>query len=186
MDTSNSSINTEVASILGIISDVAPNANVSVVVSTPNVPAPLPPVLFRPPTPPLPVCTDQVTQAENDAEYARDNLYDVIQKTSTLIDEMLPVAQQSQAPRAYEVLNSMLNTQAATAALLIKLQTDRAKLKAPGSGGGPGSLPTAGNVTIANAVFVGTTADLLNLLKGGNSKETMDNIRDAEFLVDEE
>jgi hypothetical protein len=175
MDSGNNAIiNDEVASILGITT-----ANLPVVVA--NTPAPLPPILFRPPTPPVPVRSDQPTQAENDAEYARDNLYDVIQKTSTLIDEMMPVATQSQAPRAYEVINSLLNTQKETAALLLRLQSDRAKLKVSGGG----VIPTQGNVHIANAIFVGTNAQLLELMKGKN-KQQEELIRDAEFLVDTE
>lgn len=173
-------INDQVASILGISNIATPN-----VPAVANVPAPLPPLLFRQPTPPVPVRNDQPTQAENDAEYARDNLYDVIQKTNTLIDEMIPVASQSQAPRAYEVLNSLLNTQKETAALLLKLQSDRAKLKTT-NGSSPTTIgsPT-GNVHIANAIFVGTSSQLLDLMKGRNRKEE-ETIRDAEFLVDDE
>lgn len=173
-------INDQLATVLGMADAISltPTANAVVVLA-----APLPPVLFVPPAPPVPLRTDQVTQAENDAEYARDNLYDVIKKTSILIGEMIPVANQSQAPRAYEVINSLLNTQRDTAALLLKLQSDRSKLRV--GTGGPGTPLQAGNVTIANAIFVGTSSELLDLIKGKNRVQE-DQIRDAEFLVDDE
>jgi len=178
MDQSNNvvAINDEIASILGIST---PTNNALVVVT----PAPLPPVPTVRVAPPIPVRIDQPSQAENDAEYARDNLYDVISKVDTLINEMMPVASQSQAPRAYEVLNSLLNTQRETAALLLKIQADRMKLK--GGTGGQGGLAPAGNVHIANAVFVGTNAQLLDLIKGKNRAQEA-TIKDAEFLVDDD
>lgn len=177
--TANNEINDSVASILGISDSnitafPAPVAQTTVVVI-----APLPPPPPRPVRPPIPVRADGATQIDNDAEYARDNLYDVLQRTTSAIDELMMVAQQTQHPRSYEVLNQLLNTQRDTAALLLKLQGDRQKLNGTG--------PAKGNTTIhaANAVFVGTNAQLLDLMKG-KDRVLEAQVQDAEYLVDDE
>lgn len=177
MDSSNNvvAINDQVASILGITPNVP-----SLVAS--DAPAPLPAITFMTPRPALPVRTDGATQIDNDSEFARDNLYDVIAKTNESIANLMIIATQAQSPRHYEVLNMLLNTQRETAAQLLKLQADRQKLAGKGAAvvGAP-----QGNVHIANAVFVGTNAQLLDLIHGKNRAEEA-TIRDAEFLTDDE
>ena len=41
---------------------------------------------------------------DNDYEYTRETLYDLIEKGREGIEEMIEVARQSEHPRAYEVL----------------------------------------------------------------------------------
>jgi hypothetical protein len=173
MSTANNEINDQVAAILGISN--APIANAPMLV----VSAPIPPVVPRVEHLTPAVRTDQPDQVANDAEFARDNLYDVIQKVGVSIDELMSVAQQSQSPRAYEVLNQLLNTQREAAAQLLKLQSDRQKIT------GTTPLKPSGPMQIANAVFVGTNAQLLDLIKGKDRVQEAE-IADAEFFTQDE
>lgn len=63
-----------------------------------------------------------IEQTEDDFEFARNNLYDIIGKSQTALEDMIDVARQSQHPRAYEVLNQMLKTVADVSKDLIELQ----------------------------------------------------------------
>ena len=47
---------------------------------------------------------------ENDYQYARENFYDIVEKGSEALMELLEVARQTESPRAYEVLSTMMKT----------------------------------------------------------------------------
>ncbi len=49
-------------------------------------------------------------QQENDLDFARENLYDAVVKSQAAVEDMIAIAQQSQHPKAYEVLNSLIKT----------------------------------------------------------------------------
>ena len=50
------------------------------------------------------------SKLDNDFEYARGNLYTVIENGSNALTELLQVAQQSQHPRAFEVVATLVRT----------------------------------------------------------------------------
>ena len=95
---------------------------------------------------------------DTDTKYVRQNLYDLIEKGHGAIDELLAVADQSQHPRAYEVLATMIKTMVETNRDLIELQERKKKLKKDEEVSQPN-----GNVT--NNMFVGSTKELLGLIK---------------------
>jgi|SRR6056300_713596 len=100
-------------------------------------------------------------QIETDAEYVRGNLYDVITKGQGALDELLSVADQSQNPRAYEVVSGMLKTLLDANKDLLDMHEKKKKLKSK-------EQPTEqGNVT-NNNLFVGSTNDLLKMIKDNN------------------
>ena len=49
-------------------------------------------------------------KAEDDFEFARENIQDVISKMGTSVQDLSDVARASQHPRAYEVLDKMFRT----------------------------------------------------------------------------
>jgi hypothetical protein len=108
--------------------------------------------------------TDKVTDEElnNDLTYVRTMMYDTIKNTSDAVEEMLEIAKQSQHPRAFEVVATLLNTQREASKDLLDLHKKKKELKhedkAPG-----------GPDTVNNNLFVGSTADLLAMLKGKNA-----------------
>lgn len=104
-------------------------------------------------------------QKDDDYEYTRETLYDLIEKGREGIEEMIEVARQSEHPRAYEVLATLIKDTANTSEKLMdlhrKIQSiDKMMLPAP---------EQKSNTT--NNLFIGSTTELQRMLKDLN-KET--------------
>lgn len=109
----------------------------------------------------LPAVSNQ-EQVENDLEYARDNLYDVAEKGKDALYDMIDIARQSQHPKAYEALNQVLKTLIDVNTNIVELQIKKQKLEKAKSN----------DMTqqITNNLFVGSTADLQQMLASMNNK----------------
>ena len=94
---------------------------------------------------------------ETDFQYARENLYNLIERGQDGLEELLEIAKQSQHPRAFEVVGQMIDKLANTNKELLNLHKTKKDIQAEKPSG-----PT--NVT--NALFVGSTSELQKLLKG--------------------
>ena len=94
---------------------------------------------------------------ETDFQYARENLYNLIERGQDGLEELLEIAKQSQHPRAFEVVGQMIDKLANTNKELLNLHKTKKDIQAEKT-----SRPT--NVT--NALFVGSTSELQKLLKG--------------------
>ncbi|MDB4726255.1 terminase [bacterium] len=94
-------------------------------------------------------------EIDNDTKYIRQNFYDLIEKGHGAIDELLAVADQSQHPRAYEVLATMIKTMGDMNNDLLAMHEKKQKL----SEEKPDSPET-----VNNNLYVGSTSDLLKLL----------------------
>ena len=97
---------------------------------------------------------------ENDYEYTRGQLYNLIEKGQEAINGILDVAQNSDHPRAYEVAGNLIKNVADISDKLMDLQKKVKEVSEEKQKG-----PT--NVT--NAMFVGSTADLQKMLKQMNT-----------------
>ena len=102
---------------------------------------------------------------KKDYEYTRANLYSLIEKGQEAINGIMELAAESDQPRAYEVAGQLIKSVGDVTDKLIDLQK---KLKDVEED----TVKTTNNVT-NNAVFVGSTSELLKLLKQGflNNKE---------------
>ena len=89
-----------------------------------------------------------------DFQYARENLYNLIERGQDGLEELLEIAKQSEHPRAFEVVQQTIGQLTTTNKELLNLHKIKKDIKAERS-------PT--NVT--NALFVGSTAELQNMLK---------------------
>jgi len=96
-----------------------------------------------------------------DYKYARENLYDVIERGTEALDSLLELAKASEHPRAFEVVGSLTKTLVDANKDLLEIQKKVRDLQKEDS---KESNDTAQNVT--NALFVGSTADLQKLIKG--------------------
>ena len=99
---------------------------------------------------------------KKDYEYARGNLYSLIEKGQEAINGILELAQESEMPRAYEVAGQLIKNTGEIAEKLLSLQktlkdVEEEKQKGP--------------TTVNNALFVGSTADLAKFLKQQSSEE---------------
>jgi hypothetical protein len=107
---------------------------------------------------------------DNDYEYTRETLYDLIEKGREGIEDMIEVARQSEHPRAYEVLATLIKDTAQTSEKLMdlhrKIQTiDQMMLPAP--------QKEASSTT--NNLFIGSTTELQRMLKDlNNEKDVID------------
>ena len=95
-----------------------------------------------------------------DYRYARENLYDVIERGTEALDYLLELAKASEHPRAYEVVGTLTKTLVEANKDLLEIQKKVKDLQADDKKEFPQ------NVT--NALFVGSTADLQRLIKGSN------------------
>lgn len=103
---------------------------------------------------------------DNDYEYTRETLYDLIEKGREGIEEMIEVARQSEHPRAYEVLATLIKDTAATSEKLMDLHR---KIKSLDQMMLPPPKEESGNTT--NNLFIGSTTELQKMLKDIGEKD---------------
>jgi predicted house-cleaning noncanonical NTP pyrophosphatase (MazG superfamily) len=108
----------------------------------------------------VPVVIDSNGNKDNDFQYARENLYDIIEKGRDAMEELLEIAKAEESPRAFEVFGQLLKNMTDTQSTLMELHQKKQKLE---NDGDRQEVSKAQNVT--NALFVGSTADLLKLVK---------------------
>ncbi len=108
----------------------------------------------------VPVVIDSNGNKDNDFQYARENLYDIIEKGRDAMEELLEIAKAEESPRAFEVFGQLLKNMTDTQSTLMELHQKKQKLE---NDGDRQEVSRAQNVT--NALFVGSTADLLKLVK---------------------
>lgn len=101
-----------------------------------------------------------VEDIKKDYEYTRGNLYSIIEKGQEAIDSVLELAQETEQPRAYEVLGQLIKNVSDTTDKLMELQKKLKDVEEE-------SVKTKGPSTVNNALFVGSTAELSKLLKNG-------------------
>lgn len=95
---------------------------------------------------------------DNDFEYSRGNLYQVIEQGSHALTELLEVAQQSQHPRSFEVVATLVRTLTDANMTLLELNKKKQDIEIDRDGGkGPSS--------VTQNLFVGSTGDLAKLIK---------------------
>jgi hypothetical protein len=93
---------------------------------------------------------------DEDYDLARHSLRDIITTGNKALEDLSNIASASQHPRAYEVMAVFVKNLGDVADKLMNLQKDRQDVlshEAP-------AVPTQ-PIHVANAIFVGTTAELL-------------------------
>lgn len=103
------------------------------------------------------VVEDNKDVIETDTEYARKNLRDLIEKGNDAMDKLLAVADQSEHPRAYEVAAGLIKNLADLNKDLLEIQKRKRDLQPKES--------AQNNLNIDKAVFVGSTAELVKMIK---------------------
>ena len=103
---------------------------------------------------------ERTEHAETDYRYARENLYNLVERGQDAIDGILDLSKETESPRAYEVAGQLIKTVSDTAEKLIDIQK---KLK---------DLEKENDVkTQHNHLYVGSTSELQKFLKKKNAKE---------------
>ena len=100
-------------------------------------------------------------QVQDDYEYARGNLYALVDKGQEAVNGALDLAMSSDHPRAYEVAGQLIKHVGDVADKLMALQKDKKAVKEE----------SAKKVVTNNSLFVGSTADLQKMLKEASKKK---------------
>ena len=93
---------------------------------------------------------------DDDYKYQRENFYRLVEQGSAAIDGILELAREGEHPRAYEVAGQLIKNVAEVTEKLGDLQEKMRKLK---------EVPNNAPKNVTNALFVGSTAELQNILK---------------------
>ena len=96
---------------------------------------------------------------QNDYEYSRGQLYNLVEKGQEAINGILELAQDSEMPRAYEVAGQLIKSVSDATDKLMDLQKKLKDVNEEQQSKGPN--------TVNNALFVGSTAELAKLIKTG-------------------
>ena len=90
-----------------------------------------------------------------DYQYARENLYNLIERGNDALEGILELAKEMEHPRAYEVASGLIKTVSETTMELLRMQKELKLMK-------EGESPK----TNVNNLYVGSTAELQEMLKG--------------------
>jgi hypothetical protein len=109
-----------------------------------------------------------LVDSEDDYEYSRAKIKTLIERAETSIERMMELAQDSEHPRAFEVLSAMLKMTAEITDQLMRLQEQRKKLVSENvTALNHGTV----NNTTNNVVFTGSTTDLQKFLASQKTLE---------------
>lgn len=94
---------------------------------------------------------------KNDYDYARDNLYNIIEKGNAALDDIMDIAKQSESARAFEVVTNLIKTMADANKDLLDLAKKKKDLDK--------NVEQEQSIITNNNLFVGSSADLLKMIK---------------------
>ena len=115
------------------------------------------------PKPLVPRPDDTLDHADADYKYSRENFYNLVERGQDAIDGILDVAKEGEHPRAYEVVGQLIKNVSEVTEKLVDLQEKMKKLK---------EVPDNAPKNVTNALFVGSTKELQNLLKDKSNGST--------------
>jgi hypothetical protein len=104
-----------------------------------------------------------ISDIKKDYEYSRGNFYSIIEKGQEAINSVLELAQETESPRAYEVVGQLIKNVSDATDKLMELQKKLKDIEEVKQSSGPTS--------VTNALFVGSTAELSKLLKNKLTSE---------------
>ena len=107
-------------------------------------------------TPKKPLSPEGSDDVDTDYQYARENLYNVIERGSDALNTLVEIANQSESPRAFEIVSTLIKTLSDANKDLLEVQTKVKKLK---------EETNTGPNNVTNALFIGNTTELQKLIK---------------------
>lgn len=101
---------------------------------------------------------------KNDYTLSRQTLHNIIEKGNLVLEDMMVLARESESPRVYEVLATMMKTMSDSTKDLSELHKRARETRLVKKD----AKVDETNISVDKAVFVGTTADLLKMKKENN------------------
>lgn len=105
------------------------------------------------------IIEDQDSKIETDYDHARTNLKQLLLDGRQALTTALSIAQQSEHPRAIEVVGNLMKQLADINQQLLDLHQQKQKLDAPKGGS------SASKTVTNNSIFVGSTNDLAKMIQ---------------------
>jgi hypothetical protein len=109
------------------------------------------------------VVVEETSEVETDYQHARKNIKELTIKGNDALDKLIRVADESEHPRAYEVVATLMKTMADLNKDLLDIQKKKRDLV------GKEVVSSDNSINVDKAVFVGSTSDLIKLIK--NNRE---------------
>lgn len=105
------------------------------------------------------ISTNIDDMANKDFEFARANMIDIVDKGREALEQLVRIADQSQQPRAYEVLSTLIKTLIDSNKQIIDIHKLAKEIKTPEMSGDTVHMQIEGHA------FFGSTTDLLKAIK---------------------
>ena len=96
---------------------------------------------------------------DQDYEESRKTLKDLVNKGNQAIDHLLAIASESEHPRAFEVVATLIKNTAEANEKLMTMQKAVRDMK---------NIKQKSDVTVDKAIFIGSTSELSKLIKAQN------------------
>jgi hypothetical protein len=109
----------------------------------------------------IPAPEELSDDAQEDFAFARSNIRNLIRQGTGAVDNILEVARESEHPRAYEVVSTLIKTMAEMNKDLLDIQKKKKELV----GGSTTKNQDNQTINVDKAVFVGSTTDIIKQMK---------------------
>ena len=115
------------------------------------------------------------TKDDQDEDYAlvRNTLRNLIEKGNDALEDISHIAKQNESARGFEVVANLIKTVGETSKDLYNLQKMKRDLKEPSPETDPRKKTSEG-INVEQAVFVGSTAELLAAIKNKKEQDGQD------------
>lgn len=121
---------------------------------------------------PPPALTDE----DEDYLLVRRTLRNLIEKGNDAIEEIAHIAKQNESARGFEVVSNLIKTVGETSKDLYALQKTKKDLREPDPDSDPRKKNVDGHINVEQAVFVGSTAELLSAIKNKKEQDGQDSV----------
>ena len=128
------------------------------------------------------VVYDPVSQIEEDPDedqdylLVRNTLRNLIEKGNDALEDISSIARQNESARGFEVVANLIKTVGETSKDLYNLQKMKRDLKEPAPDSDPRKKNPEG-INVEQAVFVGSTAELLAAIKNKKEEDGKDTVQ---------
>lgn len=111
---------------------------------------------------PVPTLTENDLENIEDIDLAKQNIKDLIERGDTSLTELIAIAKQSESPRAFEVVSTMMKTLLDANKEYVEMSTRKKYAKE--------ETPVASQNNVTNNNLILSTNDLLKMMKGENNE----------------
>lgn len=124
------------------------------VIPTEKTPAPVPVVIENKET------NTMESDLDDDYNAARKNLKELVSKGNVAIEQLMAIATDTEHPRAFEVVATLIKNTAEANEKLLMIQRETRNMK------GLNNKSASSSVNVDKAIFVGSTSELSKLIRG--------------------